>query len=150
MTSPRLQIIKSLKGMENEIASEQSEGYLSRSPGFEIEIPVYDPDTERVEKIILHHTVHSKARAAQRCIDMQRIDTVVTYGKSVSKQGLIFMYIGKDQVPMHLARQRDKYANTVVVLAGDSGTVITCYRCPNPAKHLRQKQKNLAVWHRAA
>jgi len=139
-----------LKHMNNEMFATEQEVNALESLGFQIDIPFWDPDTHRVEKIRLNHTVHSRTRAAQRGIDHDRIDTVMVYGKSVYKQGMVFMYLGKDQVPDHLARHRDKYANTVVVLAGDSGTVITCYRCPNPAKHLRLKQKNLAVWKRAA
>ena len=136
--------------MNNEMFSIEQEVTATDTTGFQIDIPFWDPDTDRVEQVTLHHTVHSRSRAAQRGIDHDRIDTVMVYGESVYKQGRIFMYLGKDQVPDHLARHRDKYANTVVVLAGDSETVITCYRCPNPAKHLRLKQKNLAVWNRAA
>ena len=136
--------------MNDEMFSTEQKVIEQDTTGFEIEIPFWDPDTDRVEKVRLHHTVHSRTRAAQRGIDHDRIDTVMVYGESVYKQGRIFMYLGKDHVPEHLARNRDKYANTVVVLAGDSGRMITCYRCPNPAKHLRLKQKNLAVWNRAA
>lgn len=136
--------------MHNELFSTEQEVIEQDTTGFEIEIPFWDPDTDRVEVVTLNHTVHSRARAAQRGIDHDRIDTVMVYGESVYKQGMVFVYLGKDQVPKHLVRHRDKYANTVVVLAGDSGTVITCYRCPNPAKHLRLKQKNLAVWRQAA
>ena len=136
--------------MNNEMFAMEQDFIEQDTVGYQIEIPFWDPDTDRVEKVTLHHTVHSRSRAAQRGIDHDRIDTVMVYGESVYKQGRIFMYLGKDQVPDHLARHRDKYANTVVVLAGDSETVITCYRCPNPAKHLRLKQKNLAVWNRAA
>jgi hypothetical protein len=118
--------------------------------GYEIPVPFWDPDTDLVETVILQHTIHSRTRASQRCIDEERIDTVMVYGETVYKQGLIYMYLGRDQVPDHLARHRDKYANTVIVLAGDTNHVITCYRCSNPAKHLRRKQKSLAVWSRAA
>ena len=136
--------------MNNEMFATDRDFEREDTVGFQIPVPFWDPDTDTVETVMFHHTVHSRTRAAQRGIDHDRIDTVMVYGKSVYKQGMVFMYLGKDQVPYHLARHRDKYANTVVVLAGDSGTVITCYRCPNPAKHLRLKQKNLAVWKRAA
>jgi hypothetical protein len=136
--------------MNNELFVTDQELQQPDSAGFQIPVPFWDPDTDMVETIMLQHTVHSRSRAAQRCIDHQRIDTVMVYGETVYKQGLVFMYLGKDQVPDHLARDRDKYANTVVVLSGDSNQVITCYRCPNPAKHLRRKQKNLAVFKQAA
>jgi hypothetical protein len=138
------------QGMTHELFVADREFHEPDTAGFQIPVPFWDPDTDMVETIMLQHTVHSRTRAAQRCIDLQRIDTVMVYGETVYKQGMVFMYLGKDQVPEHLARHRDKYANMVVVLSGDSNQVITCYRCPNPAKHLRRKQKNLSVFRQAA
>jgi len=129
--------------MHKEIFSFENGDIEEISPEFQIEVPFIDPDTNREEMHVLKHTSHSRSRADQRGIHDQRIKAVMLFGESVYKQGLVFMYMGKDHVPNHLNRQRDKYINTVVVLAGDSKTMITCYRCTNPSKYLRHKPKFL-------
>jgi len=136
--------------MQKEIFSIEEGGLEAIKPGFQIEFPFIDPDTKREEKYVLTHSVHSRVRADQRGIDHQRIKAVMAFGESVYKQGMVFMYIGEDHVPNHLSRQRDKYINTVVVMSGDSKTLITCYRCTNPARYLRRKPKFLIGKKKAA
>ena len=37
-----------------------------------------------------------------------------------------------------------KYYNTIMVVAGDSGQIITCYRNGNPHKYIKKKSKRFS------
>ena len=90
------------------------------------------------------HTKHSFLRAAQRGINSDKIEATLKYGESVYKQGLIYFILGEHNIPPFLYKDRNKLINTVVVVAGNSNQVITCYRSSNPFRHIKVKQKQLA------
>ena len=90
------------------------------------------------------HTRHSSKRAAQRGFTADKIIAALEYGESYYKQGLEYYVLGENDIPEGLYKQREKLKNTVVVVDGNTGTVLTCYRSANPHKHIKRKQKQLA------
>jgi hypothetical protein len=90
------------------------------------------------------HTVHSASRANQRGVTDLQISTALQYGDAVRKQGLIYYILGQNNIPASLQREKAKLKNIIVIVAGDSNQVITCYRTSNPFKYIRQKSKRLS------
>lgn len=90
------------------------------------------------------HTEHSYLRARQRGINNQKIIAALQYGENVYKQGLIYFILGENNIPDALCKQKEQLKNTVVIVAGDSNQVITCYRSANPFKNIRTKSKSLS------
>jgi len=98
------------------------------------------------ETLTFNHSLHSFTRAQERNIYNENISVVIEYGKEFFKQGLIFYVLGENKLPNFLtAVEKRIYKNTVVVVAGDSNTIITCYHSKNPYKHIRKKTKTLSV-----
>ncbi|MEJ7627303.1 MAG: DUF4258 domain-containing protein [Ferruginibacter sp.] len=89
------------------------------------------------------HSRHSRRRSAQRGIKMNQLTLALQYGETIYKQGLIYFILGEDNIPDSLLKNKDKLKNTVVVVAGDSNTVVTCYRSANPFKNIKLKSKKL-------
>jgi len=87
------------------------------------------------------HTRHSFRRAAQRGINLNKITATLQYGENIYKQGLIYFILGENNIPDLLGKEKDKLKNTVVVVAGDSNEVITCYRSSDPFKKIKIKSK---------
>lgn len=106
---------------------------------------VKDEDLNKSEILSFRHSQHSFERASQRDINDRNIALVIEYGTEFFKQGLIFYALGENNLPAGMKnRLAKKSMNIVVVVAGDSNTILTCYRSKNPLKHLKKKQKNLA------
>ena len=106
---------------------------------------VKDEDLNKSETLTFNHSYHSLKRANERNINPQNISDVIEYGKAFFKQGLVFYVLGEHQLPDALIQKgRSKSQNIVVVIAGDSNTILTCYRSKNPFKHIKHKQKHLS------
>ena len=116
----------------------------------QLKVQARDEDTGFTQEFRFSHTWHSLERASRRGIDARTLETVLTYGEEVHKQGLVFCIMGKNQVPERMSKDRDKLVNTVVVLDGTSETILTCYRSSNPHRHIRKKSKRLARYDIAA
>ncbi|GGG51767.1 hypothetical protein [Bizionia arctica] len=98
------------------------------------------------ETLNFTHSQHSIKRANQRNIDPYNITLAIDYGIAFFKQGLIFYVLGENNLPNHMAHNlRRKYSNLIVVIAGDSNTILTCYKSKNPFKHIKKKQKNIST-----
>ena len=110
----------------------------------EISFQVKDITSLKYFDFNFKHTHHSFLRAEQRGIGPFKITTALQYGECVYKQGLIYFILGENNIPETLNRQKDKLKNTVVVVAGDSNEVVTCYRSSNPFKNIRIKSKRLS------
>jgi hypothetical protein len=87
------------------------------------------------------HSEHSYKRACQRGMQQNVIADTIQFGEAYFKQGMIFYVLGDRQ---QKSLRTDKSKNTVVIVAGDSNMIITCYRSSNPFKHLKKKQKRLS------
>lgn len=96
------------------------------------------------------HSRHSRRRSAQRGIGNTQLETALQYGENIYKQGLIYFILGENNIPDNLQKEKDKLKNTVVVVAGDSNQVITCYRSANPFKNIKLKSKRLNKYGNAA
>ena len=116
---------------------------LEKNGQFQIGFTVEDTLTHETVKFHFKHTRHSHLRACQRSIGSLKINTALQYGTSVYKQGLIYFILGENNIPEALIKQKEQLKNTVVIVAGDSNEVITCYRSANPFKNIRTKSERL-------
>ncbi len=103
---------------------------------------VYDEKLNKKETLNFNHSTHSLTRSNQRNINAQNISDTIEYGTAFFKQGLVFYVLGDHNLPNSLIQKNSK--NIIVVIAGDSSTILTCYRSNNPFKHIKNKQKHLA------
>ncbi|KSA14194.1 DUF4258 domain-containing protein [Maribacter dokdonensis] len=109
---------------------------------------VEEKQLEKSATLCFKHSKHSLKRANQRNIDSRIISTVIEYGTEFFKQGMIFYVLGKNSLPKNsILYGLKEYQNLIVVVAGDSNTIITCYRSKNPFKHIKKKQKNMGRIH---
>lgn len=105
---------------------------------------VIDEKLNKSELLSFNHSQHSLERAYQRNINNQNIAVAIEYGKGFFKQGMIFYVLGENSLPKNI-KCNQKTKNLVVVVAGNSNTIITCYRAKNPFKHVKKKQRNLVA-----
>lgn len=97
------------------------------------------------ETLTFNHTNHSYKRANERNIKPEDISTVIEYGQAFFKQGLIYYVLGSNIFQnSSIKKHCDKSKNMVVVVDGNSNTILTCYRSKNPFKHIKKKQNRLA------
>lgn len=94
------------------------------------------------ESIYFEHSYHSQKRASQRGIRNCIIEYAIQFGNEIFKQGLIFYAVAQKNIPLTIdASIREKLKNMVVIMAGDSNQIITCYKSNNAFKHIRKKYK---------
>lgn len=108
-----------------------------------IKVVSKDEKTGRIEVFKFTHTYHSFKSSAQRGISDNKMATAILYGEPFYIQGLIYYVLGEDRIPDRLIKSKEKLRNIVVVVDGDSDTLITCYRSKEPFKHIRRKSKTL-------
>jgi hypothetical protein len=107
---------------------------------------VTDKSLEKSETLSFNHSQHSFERSNERNIPPSKIAQAIEYGTAYFKQGLIFYVLGDKSIPNYITkRSRNNNSNLIVVVAGDSNTILTCYRSKNPFKHIKKKQKNIAT-----
>lgn len=116
---------------------------FEKNQQLEINFQVVDGITHRNIEFHFKHTRHSFKRAAQRGINLNKITAALQYGENIYKQGLIYFILGENNIPESLSKEKDKLKNTVVVVAGESNQVITCYRSSDPFKKIKIKSKQL-------
>ena len=106
---------------------------------------VKDEVLNKSETLSFKHSQHSFKRANERNINPENISDAIEYGTAFFKQGLVFYALGDHHLPDSLLQKgHEKSKNIIVVIAGDSNTILTCYRSKNPFKHIKTKQKHLA------
>jgi len=92
----------------------------------------------------VRHSKHSQRRANQRGVKISDIKIAMNFTKSFFKQGLIFHVVQKKLIPKDLSpRIVKKIKNLVIIVAGDSGTIITCYKSENGMRSIKRKSKIL-------
>lgn len=97
------------------------------------------------------HSNHSSRRAAQRGINNEYIQVALSYSVSWFKQGLIFHVVLNKAIPKDIdPRIRKKIKNMVIIIAGDSNTIITCYRAKKAMHAIKKKSKVLKKYTNAA
>lgn len=116
---------------------------MKQIKNLQIAFKVVSESTKRPIEFTFEHTEHSYLRACQRGFTNNKIATVLQYGECVYKQGLVYFILGEKNIPELLSKQKKQLKNTVVIVSGDSNQVITCYRCPNPFKHIKIKSEKL-------
>ena len=114
------------------------------NPALSFCFEVTDDKTHRSETLEFSHTRHSSMRASQRGIDQHKISLVLQYGECFNKQHLLYYILGEKNIPDALSRISNGLKNLVVIVAGDSNQIITCYRSDNPFKNIRLKSKRLS------
>lgn len=95
------------------------------------------------EQVQISHSRHSNKRASQRGIQNPWINTVVREGRVVHKQGYRFFYMTDKELKFQNPSKQDKLKNLVVVMAGDSNTVVTCYKNKSAIGNIKRKSKKL-------
>ena len=91
------------------------------------------------------HSVHSNSRANERDIRDEDIQVALNYSETFFKQGLIFHVVKDKLIPNNLPpRVSSRIRNLVVVIAGDEGRVLTCYRSHKAFARIKRKPKRLA------
>ena len=79
--------------------------------------------------INIKHSKHSKVRAQQRAITIDLMKLAMLYSVGIFKQGLIYHVVKNSNLSNTIDnRQKNELKNIVVIIAGDSDEVITCYR----------------------
>jgi len=92
----------------------------------------------------IFHSNHSEVRADQRGIKKTSIQVAMNYCTSFFKQGLIFHVVKNSLIPESLDPNiRKSIMNLVIIIAGDSGTILTCYKEKNAMRQIRKKSKVL-------
>jgi hypothetical protein len=122
------------------------------NPGSLLNIPVIVIGNEKQENenFTFRHSNHSLERASQRGISSEKLNVALAYGKPYHRQGYIFYVLGENDIPDFLLKERNRLKNTIVMVDGDSGLVITCYRCSEPHKLIKNKSKNYYIDRQAA
>lgn len=137
----RLDEIK-MDGFENPTESKVKETMM---------IGLKDKNMNQIGEFKMTLSKHSNERINQRCISREAIEIAMIYGEEFFKQGLIFHVVGETNVPELVDPQlKKKCKNLVVVVAGDSGEIITSYRNKNPFRHIKKKSKRLRTMWNAA
>ena len=109
-----------------------------------ITLKVVDKKSQKEAELLFEHSNHSFQRASQRGLSTNKISMALEYGECFFKQGLIYYVLGERNLPEHLSKcERQQFKNIVVVVAGDTNLVVTCYRSNNPFKNIRLKSKSL-------
>lgn len=124
--------------------------HSNKDPQLVINLRVANSTSTQYIDFEFQHSRHSRRRSAQRSIGNSQLAIALEFGENIYKQGLIYFILGENNIPEKLQKDKDKLKNTVVVVAGDSNQVITCYRSPNPFKNIRLKSKQLCKYGNAA
>jgi hypothetical protein len=74
----------------------------------------------------LQYTDHARMRMAQRGIQESAIEFVIRYGHKEHRQGYVFYFLGRKNIPKAMKAQMiDRCINLIVVISGS--VVVTCY-----------------------
>lgn len=121
----------------------KSNNLQERQAHLEIKFQIEDLQENKCVLLKFSHTDHSLERSAQRGITPEMIYAVLEYGESFFKQGLVYYVLGADNIPKRFLKEKNRFKNLVVVGAGDSNSIVTCYRAKNPFKLIKHKSKKL-------
>lgn len=109
----------------------------------QLNLLITDRQNQQIARMEFEHSAHSYLRASQRGIDGDKLSVALLYGEVFDKQGLIYYVLGEHNIPDILSKEKNRLANTIVIVAGDTNKIITCYRARNPFKHIKNKSKIL-------
>jgi hypothetical protein len=112
-------------------------------PQFHIKFEVEDEKTRQIQVVEFEQTNHCLKRSSQRGINISKIAITLQYGQTYFKQGLNYYILGEKDIPKFLKKEKSHLINTVVITAGDSNQVITCYRSNQPFKKIKIKSNEL-------
>ncbi|RLD43968.1 MAG: hypothetical protein DRI86_08705 [Bacteroidetes bacterium] len=92
----------------------------------------------------LDYSKHANRRASQRGVSKSTMRTLVRNGNVIRKQGLRYYYMTNNELKYFEKDLQDEMRNLVVLMAGDSDMVITCYKNESALKKIKHKSKRLA------
>ena len=86
---------------------------------------------------------HARKRCAQRNLGAEKLDTVLSYAQEIHRTGVIFYFLGKQNIPKEM-RRNDCYSKLegAVLLTSNDGELITAYRNRNAFHSIRRKAKH--------
>jgi hypothetical protein len=138
-------LLKNVKTMGNNKIDIRNRVSLEVTNNHTVGVNVYDEESGRTGAYSLQHTNHSLIRSEERGINNMMITLVIEYGKLFQKQGLEFYVMGEKKLPNGIDHNlQGKVKNTVVVI-GENGQIVTCYKGRAVLKHIQRKQKYLSV-----
>jgi len=109
----------------------------------EIQFEVEDEKTKQTHVLKFKHSQHSLIRSSQRGISKSKIEIALMFGQIYFKQGLNYYVLGEKDIPDSHLKEKSHLKNIVVVVSGESNTVITCYKSKNPFKLMKHKSNEL-------
>lgn len=93
---------------------------------------------------------HAEIRMAQRNVSFEDIVFVLEYGWKSHKAGAVFYCLRRCDIPRNLRRHLSRLEGTIVVLSGETNTIITVYRNRQSGlRHVKRKieYSNLPKYH---
>ena len=96
------------------------------------------------------HSEHSLSRALQRGLTETHLRLALKYGKVFRKQGMQFYVLGEKDLPDNVTKEVRRFSNTIVLVSGQSNSIITCYRNNDPYRFVKRKSKLLKPFRNAA
>lgn len=89
---------------------------------------------------ILTITPHAEQRRARRNLSIQDIHYVMDNGTSLLKTGVEFVFLRKKDIPVNdQADNRLRRLEGTVLLFGNDGTIVTCYRNRRALSDIQRK-----------
>ncbi len=88
---------------------------------------------------------HAAKRVCQRGIEPDVIAEILNYGTRIHKQGLVFHFLSKADIQRYYQKDDRKRFESVIVLTGRDGCVVTAYRNPHAVGDIKRKSKRLAI-----
>jgi hypothetical protein len=91
-----------------------------------------------------YYTDHFRQRASQRGLSYTDALKVIEFGEPIFKQGFVFYVVTKRAYPDSEDQADLQHLNNWVVVVAEHARLVTCYKCKNGLKHLKQKQSRLS------
>ena len=90
----------------------------------------------------LSYTKHAKKRMAQRNISKSDIWVAMRYGQKLHRTGIIFFFLGKNDIPEIMLKTLEGLEGITVLLDPNNTEVITVYRNRDALRNIKRKTKH--------
>jgi L-fucose isomerase-like protein len=101
-------------------------------------------ETDKTDVMNVQFSNHAAKRVSQRGIEPAVIAEIIKYGTRIHKQGKVFHYICKADIQLYYHKDDRKRFESVIVLTGQDGRVVTTYRNPDAVSEIKRKPKRLS------
>lgn len=101
-------------------------------------------EIEKTDVMNIQLSNHAAKRVSQRGIEPAVIAEIVQYGTRIYKQGFVFHFMPKADIQLYYHKDDRKRFESVIVLTGQDGCVVTTYRNPDAVGEIKRKPKRLS------